>query len=195
MYEDYKPTSLTDALYSRSSVRSYNADPIDEALLSALLAAAIRAPTAIHQEPWRFVIVQDKQRLQRLSERARSLTSPEAEQLHAHKGMGAAHSFAEPGFDIFYGATTLIVICADPSLPFVDADCWMAAENLMLTAQALGLGTCVIGSAVSALNEQLFKDELGIPEDCIAIAPIIVGHPATHSPPSWRKAPAIVSRR
>jgi nitroreductase len=47
---------------------------------------------------------------------------------------------------------------------------WLAAENLMLAAHAMGLGTCVIGSAVPALNTPKSKAELNIPSECTAIA-------------------------
>ena len=53
----------------------------------------------------------------------------------------------------------------------------MAAENLMLAACALGLGTCCIGSVIPALNSPDTKSDLGIPSDTNAIAPIVVGVP------------------
>lgn len=86
----------------------------------------------------------------------------------------------------------LIVICADKTGPFVAADCWLAAENLMLTACSMGLGTCVIGSAVAALNAPDMKTELGIPEEVTAVCPIIVGVPAGEAAPTSRKAPRIL---
>jgi nitroreductase len=57
----------------------------------------------------------------------------------------------------------------------------------MLAAHSMGLGTCVIGSAVSALNTPEFKSELGIPADITAIAPIIVGFPSGETVPTARK--------
>jgi nitroreductase len=102
---------------------------------------------------------------------------------------------ARPDFDIFYHAGTLIVICAKPAGPFVVADCWLAAENLMLAACALGIGSCVIGFAVSALNTPEWKTALGVPEEMTAVAPIIVGIPNGDTPPVSRKAPEILSWR
>lgn len=72
------------------------------------------------------------------------------------------------------------------------ADCWLAAENLMLAATSLELGTCVIGLAVSALNTPVWKKELGIPQGMVAYAPIIVGTPSGEVPPVPRKEPEIV---
>jgi nitroreductase len=77
---------------------------------------------------------------------------------------------------------------------FVVADCWLAAENLMLTACALGLGSCVIGLAVDALNDDRMRRLLGLPPDFNAIAPIVVGTPAdpARQRPTPRKPPRIV---
>jgi len=63
----------------------------------------------------------------------------------------------------------------------------------MLAACAKGLGTCVIGFAVSALNTLEWKAELKIPPEMTAIAPIIVGVPAGETPPVPRKQPEIVT--
>jgi hypothetical protein len=87
------------------------------------------------------------------------------------------------------------VIYARPMGPFVVADCWLAAENLMLAAHALGLGSCVIGSAVGALNAPEVKLELGIPADSTAVAPVIVGTPKGEWPATTRKPPQILGWR
>jgi nitroreductase len=109
---------------------------------------------------------------------------------------GSGHSFehfVRPDFNIFHGASTLIIICAKPSGPFAAADCWLAAENLMLAASGSGLGTCVIGSAVAALNIHKVKADLGIPDEYSAIAPIVVGLPSGEVPAASRKEPTILS--
>ena len=98
----------------------------------------------------------------------------------------------DPAFDIFYDAGTLVVICGEAIGPFVTADCWLAAENLMLAACAYGLGTCVIGFALQVLNLPDVKRELGIPEQGAAVAPIIVGFPGGETPAQPRKAPPVL---
>jgi hypothetical protein len=52
---------------------------------------------------------------------------------------------ADPAFNLFYDAGTLIVVCRRMAGAFADADCWLAVENLMLAATARGLGSCCIG--------------------------------------------------
>ena len=83
-------------------------------------------------------------------------------------------------------------LLARPMGPFVAADCWLAAENLMLAAGALGLGTCCIGSAIPVLNSPDIKSELGIPADVEAVAPIIVGVPSGPTRETPRKDPEIL---
>ena len=192
---DAKRMTIMEAIYGRRSVRSYTPERVDPVTVRALLAAAVRAPTAVHAEPWTFAIVQDRDTLERLSDRAKPLFLEEAQRAHLDRGGHALEIFASPEFNIFYDAGTLIVICGELSSPFVVADCWLAAENLMLAAWAMGLGTCVIGSAVPALNTADVKRDLGIPAACSAIAPIIVGVPADAAPPTTRKEPRILTWR
>ncbi len=187
------PMGILDAIYGRHSVRSYLAKPVDEEAVQSLLNAAVRAPTAIHEEPWAFVVVQNAALLQKLSDQAKPLF---VEEMRHRMERGAANSFEHflrPEFNIFHGATTLIVICAKPVGPFITADCWLAAENLMLAACAQGLGTCVIGFAVAALNTPEWKTELKIPAAMTAMVPIIVGVPAGETPPVPRQPPEIIT--
>jgi nitroreductase len=65
----------------------------------------------------------------------------------------------------------------------------------MLTAHAMGFGSCVIGSAVEALNAPDIKADLSIPEDLVAVAPVIVGIPADQGRPTARKAAEILAWR
>ncbi len=181
-----------EAILARRSVRSYRDAVVDRNTIGSLLEAAVRAPTAVHEEPWAFAIVQDRQLLQRLSERAKPLFAEEVRRAGVERTGHAFNAFASPDFNIFYDAGTLIVICARPIGPFVAADCWLAAENLMLAACAMGLGSCVIGSALPALNLPEIKAELSIPADYSAIAPIIVGHPSGATPATPRKEPLIL---
>jgi nitroreductase len=162
-----RPLSALDAIFMRRSVRAYTTQKLDEATIRSLLDAAVQAPTAMHLEPWAFVVIQDQATLKRYSDRAKGSWAKEAAKyrdLHAVVDASTEKAFAErfasPDFCVFYDASTLIVICARPMGPFVVADCWLAAENLMLAACALGLGTCCIGSAIPALNSPEGKPEL-----------------------------------
>jgi len=184
---------VEEALQTRRSVRAYMPQQLDRATIGALLAAAVRAPTAMHGEPWAFAIVQDTGAMKRLSDRAKALFAEEAHRLHLDHGGHSLDIFSRPDFNIFYDAGALIVICGRPIGPFVAADCWLAAQNLMLAAYAMGLGTCVIGSALLALNTPEGKAEAGIPSEFSAFASIIVGVPSGETPLATRKEPQILA--
>jgi len=185
--------TVMDAINGRCSVRSYLSGKPDRETINLLLEAAIRAPTAMHEEPWQFVVIQDEAILKRLSDRAKKITAEEVRQSAEDHREQILAMVEDPEFNIFYNATTLIVICAKPMSGFVSADAWLAAENLLLAAYGMGLGSCVIGFAVAALNLPDIKAELGIAPEVIAIAPLIVGMPAGAMMISPRKAPDIVA--
>ncbi|HSB55182.1 MAG TPA: nitroreductase family protein [Gemmatimonadales bacterium] len=180
-------------IYHRRAVRDYLPDPIPEATVRTLLEAAVQAPTAMHLEPWTFVVVQDKSRLARYSERAKALLKEEIHHSTHNPVAALAARLADPDFNIFYNAGTLILICGKPMGQFVTADCWLAAENLMLAACALGLGSCCIGLAIPALDTREVREELGIPAGVSVVAPIIVGIPAEEPPVVPRKPPEILA--
>ena len=185
--------NIMDAIHNRHSVRDYSPRKLDRDTVRALLAAAVRAPTAVHEEPWAFVILQDASALKRISDRAKPLFAEEVHRAHLDRGGHALEIFGRPDFNLFYNAGTLIVIGAVTTGPFIAADCWLAAENLMLAACSMGLGSCVIGSALPALNNPDVKTEIGIPAGFTAFAPIIVGHPSGETPPTSRKEPKILA--
>jgi nitroreductase len=161
-------TPFAEILSRRRATRAYRPTVVTEPRVRALLEAAVRAPTAMDREPWEFVVVQDCTLLHRISEKAKSLARAHAA---AHGNMlkepgspgdGIASQLADPSFDIFHDAGTLVVICARPTPKYLAPD----------------LGTCCIGLAVPALNDPDVKAELRIPAEVDAIAPIIVGVPA-----------------
>lgn len=180
---------LSEAIRKRRSVRSYSDRSVDEATVKALLEAAALAPSAVNEQPWAFAVVQDKPLLKAYSDRAKKLSAAKLSPTHAelHKML------RDPAFNIFYDAGTLIIICARPIGPHPDWDCCLAAENLMLAAADMGLGTCTIGFAWPLLEQADVKEELNIKAEYRPVLPIIVGYPAEEVPAPPRRPPQILS--
>jgi nitroreductase len=192
--------SALDVIYSRRSVRAYTSEPVPQTTAEALLDAAVQAPTAMGGHSLSFVVVQNARRLERLSALTKAQWIAQTQrdpQLHLAATLGPEGDlltkYAEPEFDVFYGATTLIVLCARRPDAFATADCWLAAENLMIAAAALGLGTCCIGPAAAALNSAEMRLELGIPPVLTAVAPVVVGGPARPAPPIDRRTADVIA--
>jgi nitroreductase len=185
--------SVSEAITRRRAVRTYLSDRVEESSIRSLLTAATWAPTAVHEESWAFAIVQDTVMLKHISDTSHMLLTDETRRLHHAMDQHIHENPSDRTFNIFYDAGTLIVIYAIKTGRFVEADCWLAAENLMLTACAMGLGTCVIGYAVPGLNDSQVKYELKVPPTAAAIVPIIVGTPRGDAPPTTRKPPMILS--
>jgi len=185
--------STFEAILSRRSVRQFKSRMVSHETVRILLEAAVRAPTAMHQEPWGFVVIQNSKILQKLSDLSKPLFIKEATQKFYQQASNILEMFRKPDFNIFHNAGTLILVCGESTAPFYEADCWLAAENLMLAATAMGLGTCVIGSALSALSLSEIKDELNIPENFTVVTAITLGYPDDQIKPVSRKKPIIFS--
>ena len=179
------------AIHERRAIRSFRPEAVPERLIRDLLAAAVCAPSAMRMEPWGFAVVQDKATLQRYSDRAKAALLKTG-----LAGLGLKEEYVatleNPSYNIFYDASTLIVICRRTAGSFADADCWLAAENVMLAAPGLGLGTCCIGFALAVLSAPDIKHELCIPDEGAAVAPIIVGFPSGTTKRVARRPPEIL---
>jgi nitroreductase len=182
-----------DAIYKRRAVRDYLPQKIGKETINALLDAAIRAPTAMHEEPWSFIVIQDKTLLDRISESGKKQVLKENQGKNTDQAKHMVEYVSDPKFHIFYNASTLVVICSKSPEAMSAADSWLAAENLMLAACAKGLGTCVIGFAIGVLNLPEWKAELKIPAGTTVIAPIIVGVPAGETRVTQRKPPEVIA--
>lgn len=166
---------LKEAIQTRRAVRSYTDQLVDKAAVTTLIQAAIQAPSAINQQPWAFAVIQDKAILKRYSDRAKTLCAETMDTKSMPEELKAMLSDAS--FNIFYNSGTLIVVWAKPMGQHPDWDCCLAAENLMLAAHGMGLGTCPIGLAWPLLEQSDIKNELSVPFDYRPVMPIIVGYP------------------
>ena len=163
---------LNEAIHSRRSVRAYKDEPLTRETVDKLIRAAVQAPSASNRQPWAFVVIQGNERLQGLSERAKQhrLTDtqdPPSDSLRAR--------LMDSGYNLFHGAGTLIVICATPVYRYAAEDCSLAAQNLMLTAHALGLGAK--WKTGEWARDAKVKEFLGFAPDQYIVGFIYVGYP------------------
>jgi nitroreductase len=181
---------LMEAIFHRRAVRAYTDRVVERGAVEILIRAAIQAPSAMNQQPWAFGVVQDVDLLARYSDRAKAHL---LESLDTNSPLANySDLLSNPDYNIFYDASTLVIICQKPGAPSAAEDCCLAAQNLMLAAHGLGLGTCPIGLARPWSDLPEVKRELGIPADYAVVFPVIVGYPAQETPPVARKEPEIL---
>jgi nitroreductase len=180
---------INAAISGRRSARDFTDQAVDDETIWRLIDAAVQAPSASNEQPWTFTVVRDEALLDRVSDAAKSYlladlpAGPESEHRRA--------SLMDDGFQLFYHAPALILISGSSPGSWVTEDCALAAQNLMLAAYSIGLGTCWIGLAQDYLNTAAGKRALGLPSSWVPIAPIIVGYPKVQTPRVARRKPEI----
>ena len=151
---------LVETILARRSIRKYTAEPVHETDIRTLLEAAMAAPSASNRKPWYFVVVTDRQTLDRLAK------------VHPHGKM-------------LFEATLCVAVCGGPidSERFWVQDCSAATENLLLAATALGLGAVWLGVYPREDRVDAVRQVLGIPETIAPLNLISIGHPAEEKVP------------
>src|SRR6516162_8955233 len=136
---------VIEAIYHRRSVRAFTTDAVPSEVIDDLVSVAVQAPSAMNLQPWAFLIIEGQVTLSQFSVRAKQhlleTTTPESPFFHYRDQL------SKPAFDIFYGASLLVVIAATSDAAQSAEDCCLAAQNLMLAPLGMGLGTCCIGFA------------------------------------------------
>jgi nitroreductase len=181
--------NVREAIFSRRSVRAYTAQPVERAVLEGLLAAAVRAPSAMNAQPWAFGVIEGAERLKACSDLAKTMM---LETLDAHASERYRQMLSDPDFNMFYDAPALVVIYAVEAVPDAASDCAMAALALMYAAWEQGLGTCWIGFSHPFFDSPAVKEKMGVPASARAMAQVVVGHPAAEMPVPERKAPPVL---
>lgn len=161
---------LYEAILDRRSVRKYQDKPIDAETLKALVKAGMYAPSAKNQQPWRFIIVTEREQLKAL-----------------HGDI--------PVWAMLDHAAAAIVVLADTSLlttphrSYFLEDCGACAENILLAAHALGLGAVWLGTHPVPEREAHAREVLGLPDDDVIVpfCVIALGYPAAlpERPARW----------
>lgn len=180
---------LEHAIYNRRAVREYTDENVAGSVLMKLIEAAIQAPSAVNEQPWLFTVVQDRSLLAGISHEAKThlLRAPSTNML----AQRLRELVEDPSFDIFYHAPALIVISSATHGQWATENCALAAQNLMLDAFGVGLGSCWIGFAQPWLATAEGKAALQLPAMSVPVAPIIVGHAKSQPPEVPRKRPQV----
>lgn len=193
--EQFPAVEMTvfETILARRSVRDYLPREVDLDTINILLEAAVKAPCSKNQEALGFVIIQNEALLRRIAESSISMHSNVSTYDDNHHIGYQSTAANAPALDVLHNAGTLVLICANTLASHYIADCWLAAENFMLAATAMGLGTCIVSGTLAALQLPEYREALSITENGSIIVPIVLGYAATKQLASIPKKPFIIS--
>lgn len=182
---------FTELLEKRRSVRDYEDRPVPLETVKAIIADSIKAPNAGNRQPWKFIIVNNKEMMKRISDASKATIIAGIEKNPDSPMKGYLEILKKEDFNVFYNAPCLVFIVGPAKNPTIAQDCGLLAAYFMLSAASRGLGTCWIAQGAEARDPALLQ-ELGLPEGYRFWAPIILGYPKAVPPMPPRKEPDIL---
>ena len=190
---------IFETILHRRSIRRFEPKQIEETALQKILQAGLYAPCAGGRQGVIFAVCQDKEVNERLGKIKRANSNPR---------MATATSFVfrerpsiadDPKLtNAFYDAPTVITLFAPKNFLFSVDDCAVAAENMMLAADALGIGSCYIGQGWPAFADPYGQEILrqwNIPADHYAVMQLLLGYAKegdNHPTPKPRKEGRVI---
>jgi nitroreductase len=150
--------SLLNVILNRASIRRYTFKPVSEEVLKNILEAGRRAPSANNAQPWHFIVVTEKEIKEALSKRRWT------------------------GF--VKDAAFVVIGCGKKRSRWSTVDVTIALQNMVLAAEAQGLGSCWIGD----FSQSELKEMLEIPDNLKVIALVSFGYPAEKPALSSKKS-------
>jgi nitroreductase len=166
--------NIIDIIKFRRSIRQYLDKPVSREIIDKLIEAAKWAPSGMNEQPWGFIVVQDRPLIKELSDRAipyiNKLIEGNPKYIRYKKRMKVRD------FSIFYHAPCVVMVIGRVDAFSYQNDCAMAAQNMMLAASSMGIGSCWIGM-MNVLNEdKWFREKFQLPENYRVVAPIALGY-------------------
>ncbi len=149
--------NVFDAIFTRRSIRKFTDEQVSDAHVQKMLEAAMSAPSAGNSQPWRFIVVREKE---------------------AFAAIAARNPYAQMATQ----ASVCIVVCVDlndEKYPgYWQQDCSAAIQNMLLAARGLDIGTVWTGVYPDEQRVKDFKAYFALPDHAHVLGIVVCGHPA-----------------
>ena len=201
-YGEFDTAQLVRLMASRRSCRNFLDKPVDQSIPEDLVKIGCTAPSATNCQLWTFTVLPTREAVMVLGKGVRDfyaklnsmaenswlrmfmklIGKPELDRYYKEyyelvkEGMA---EFDRTGIDrLFHGAPSAIVVGSKPGATLPREDSMLAAQNILLAAHSMGLGSCLIGMAVEAMkNDRKLQRAIGIPPEETVYAVIALGYP------------------
>lgn len=179
---------IIENIKSRRSVRSYSDQQVPKKLIEEVLEAARFAPSALNKQPWEFIVITDKKLIEELSRAVKKTVRKVYGFLPVLKLLSASlrdertaaalkKTAASDRDTVFYEAPLLMFIVSGSKDRWVKTDCALAAQNMMLAAHSMGLGSCFVGRGLLLhANKDLLR-KIGMRRGVRIHAALTFGYP------------------
>ncbi|MDR1614723.1 MAG: nitroreductase family protein [Campylobacteraceae bacterium] len=175
-------------MLERRSVRKYKPDQISDEDLNIILEAGLYAPSAGSRQSAIIAVCQNAElnaALGKINKAAfTGRNSTETAYISKDQPSIADNAAIQSGF---YHAPTVLTLFAPKNFLYSVADCCVAAQNIMLAAHSLGVGSCMVARAEDTFSSELgrrLQKEWGIDETYEAKIHVTLGYPADAAPPT-----------
>jgi nitroreductase len=157
--------TLMDIIKKRISIRVYQDKSISESEVNSIMEAAKYAPSAMNAQQLKFKVISNKDLIQKLSDQIMTIARKEIPAMPVRPS-------------VFHKAPLLIIITGPRENIWIDTDAALAAQNMMLYAASINLGSCFIGMAKFLEKDTAALKELHIADNHKIAAAVVVGFPA-----------------
>lgn len=180
-----------DLLRIRRSIRDYQDKQVPLETIQEIIRESCLAPSSGNGQPWRFIIINNREMIRRLSDESKRNLLADIERNPASPSRNYEEALRDKSFNVFYNAPCLVFIGGNGALLSLQVDCALAAAYFMFSACERGLGTCWIGLGRFIRDPDLRK-LVGMHDDYQIVAPVILGYPSTTLSEPVRAKPQII---
>ena len=164
--EENDSNAVIETIMARRSIRKYKAEPVPREIMDQIIKCGVNAPNAQNRQSWEIRVVDNPALLEEMKA-AIAKGGPKLPPPPAPDGQQPKMAPPVQG-DCFRGAPVMVFIASDTTYPFSQFDCGLMAENMVLSAWSLGVGSVCLGSAAKMLtgNEACkpYLEKLGFSE-------------------------------
>jgi nitroreductase len=180
-----------ELLQNRRAIRDFEQKDVPLEILKEILKESCLAPSASNSQPCRFIIVNNRQTLKTISDESKKNLLADFARNPESMNKSYEAILKDEKFNVFYNAPCVIYVAGSRECHSLDVDCALAVAYLMFAATQRGLGTCWIGLGAH-IRDSRIKAEMGLPDDCRIVAPVIIGYPRSIPAASERNDPQIL---
>ncbi len=180
-----------ELLIKRRSIRSFKDAPVANEVLLEMIRESTLAPSSGHSQQWRFVIVNNRGMMKRISDESKKNILKRIEDNPNDYAKRYEAGMRNPDYNVFYNAPALVIIAGPSEYRNLLVDCALCAAYLMNAATSRGLGSCWVNLG-SDVREPALRGELGLTDDLRIVAPLIIGYPESIPTPLKREEPVIL---